>query len=624
MARVSLQEYKDYQKKNRDPLDDLGVFGQVVKGIVKPFVDVGRGAYELGNASLAHSSGQQRLAPRLTPEELANPGRFAMQTAAGLASYAIPGVGGGVIKLATQGLGSGLLQGYANQDVSKDVNAGEIVKSGLVGAGIGTGLGVAGKVFESLGPKLRGAGKTISKGADTAIAKSRGINLNSKGVGAVDDVLTAQSKIESQLGGKPFNETNLTGLYNDNFLSAKTVAQSMPEVATATEFVDYLRNGLKKAGVNPNQGDEVISEILGRATKGATVGKSLNKLPNIQLNGEQVMEAVAEALNKSRSAYTTINAGATLSDPNKILKVLGDSTSEFAKSKIPTLAEAFDTMSAVNKVYDGVAQKAYNGSTVNILGNQVNDLGIPGAVGNTASKVARGVGGALEKTSGKSIPGLNASNLTRAMVISSGPLSRLPKPVQEDVQSIVQETGEVPDYAEALLDNGKSGQAEKASIINAAINQGWKITEAIAYANAVVPTQPKLSAADRKILQETLQARSNLARLKQLVSENESYFNPISGQPIFSTIGQLTGDSTRAKLQTSIAAIMQNMAKGLEGGKLTDKDRDYYLKEVAPSLSDSPDRVYARIEQLEGLVADKEDAARQLIGQQGLNINLSQ
>lgn len=619
------QKQSDGSYKVVEP--DQGFIVNTARDVIRPFYDLARGTFDVANKF----SGQKASA--LTPEEQAHPLRFAAQTAAGLASYAVPGVGKGLVKPITQGLFAGGLNTLSRQRVDKPINLEEVGGGALVGGAVGGALGLAGKALNRSSGKIAEFGKEMQNKVDLARVQNTGLKGSvGKVEGALPELVQSQKNLTEILSqqGKKLTQENVNALKESLNQVINESAAGVSNATTVGELQKTILDSISNGRYTPQmikQADEIASQIVGSAIGRPVSPNQLVKLGNQTISGASLKRAYDTASGLSQEALDVINRGGQPKISGSMAADIRTGVSNFMKSKIPNTEEAFRQLSDVHTILPDLERAALNPSTINVLGNEVPDLGISKGI---ASKAIGGAG-KVATLAQKSAPILQnlGKFISQPQVVKTAALAsviqataRKDPEAAQSLQSAL-ESGDLQDYEYAALD-ANTVQQQRVALVQRymATQPKAKLSDAIAYVNFVLPATPKLSSADSKVLRDTGTARRNLESLKAIVEPNKDYFNPISGQPIFGEIAKFTGDATRASLQTRIAAVGQEIAKSLEGGKLSDRDRIYYQTEVLPQLTDSPDRMYEKIAALEELIANRETEARQLLGQSGLNLSI--
>lgn len=238
---------------------DKGIIGNLVLGLLDPIYNSGRMVAEGIN-----TVGNKKLPSFLTKDETDNAGRFALQNIAGLASYAIP-VGAAAStagNLARAGLAGGL-GAFSNQDITKDVDLGQIA----LGAGTGAGMyGLTSGISKFI--KNRSAEKALAKtGEQTADDVQRGF-LN-KTINKADDI-TGDGKVSlsEMLGRKGSDKASNAAL------EKITQNTSLSKAAKTKEL-----QGLISDITSGKYTDDVALTTLDRASKELDVlNKPANKL----------------------------------------------------------------------------------------------------------------------------------------------------------------------------------------------------------------------------------------------------------------------------------------------------------------------------------------------------------
>lgn len=115
-----------------------------------------------------------------------------------------------------------------------------------------------------------------------------------------------------------------------------------------------------------------------------------------------------------------------------------------------------------------------------------------------------------------------------------------------------------------------------------------------------------LTGTAKKTQYELSSAQNNLELLGQTIEEYGNRFSPIFGQDIFGLPAQIL-DPERNKVETTMKSVVQAIAKDLEGGRLTDADREFYAQ-FTPTIKDTPEAAKQKLAALYDLLAQKQAA----------------
>jgi hypothetical protein len=111
-------------------------------------------------------------------------------------------------------------------------------------------------------------------------------------------------------------------------------------------------------------------------------------------------------------------------------------------------------------------------------------------------------------------------------------------------------------------------------------------------------------------------SRAMLGDLRKAIEVNEDAFGPVSGR--------LASWNPYNKQGQQLGALFgkasQILGKALEGGKLTDQDRIYYMG-LLPKQSDTKQVALDKVDQLERMLADQENSSINTYAKAGLNVS---
>jgi phage gp29-like protein len=127
------------------------------------------------------------------------------------------------------------------------------------------------------------------------------------------------------------------------------------------------------------------------------------------------------------------------------------------------------------------------------------------------------------------------------------------------------------------------------------------MTDAQAYQQWIKDNKDQTTATQQKQLADLQNSDSQLVELEQAIKDHSGYFGTIAG-PVGNFVNGISPDANRSALNTQLQAVVQQTARGLEGGKMSDKDFQRYAAYL-PSMNDSPDSAVAKIESLRKMIA---------------------
>lgn len=101
--------------------------------------------------------------------------------------------------------------------------------------------------------------------------------------------------------------------------------------------------------------------------------------------------------------------------------------------------------------------------------------------------------------------------------------------------------------------------------------------------------------------------------IRSIIDSNKKLFGPVAGR-----IGKVNPYATGAQtINTQIFATMQDIGTYLEGGKLSDRDFAAKYGKIIPNLSDTPEVAANKLDIVEKLVSDKQNAEVSALSQAG-------
>lgn len=160
-----------------------------------------------------------------------------------------------------------------------------------------------------------------------------------------------------------------------------------------------------------------------------------------------------------------------------------------------------------------------------------------------------------------------------------------------------------------LYSNAKDVFAENLKAFNQSQLEGQKQAGSLALErvkegqNIAKASKPKeLTAEQINQLADFSNAKKQLTKLQLSIDENETKMGP---KNIVSSLNPFNAESQA--FSTEIGSTVQNIGKGLEGGKLTDKDREFYQKMAFSTLT-PPDTARAKVAKLDDMIKTKEEA----------------
>lgn len=541
-----------------------------------------------------------------------------------LGSFFAPGgaqLGGGLKGALASGAIAG---GTAGAGASKDLsNLPDVLTNAATGGLLGAGIGGA---AHGVGSLLGKAGMKLSKGAGSNIASE------------TDAWATAPFDDMNGIFGKPGQAKTLPRIPSleapraikgltpteSTQLSAKTGAllnkYGLKPTGTRVDFdnIANLRNEIgntiddayAKSGYLPTKTEisDAINSI--RAGKSTNAIKELNNLKS-QLNSGILQqdpltgEAVADPVNLIkwiRSEEAALPYGATSTAEGVGIQARKEALQAIRgllEEKTPQLKGLNEEYSIFAKYDDHIAPIAYNklvGGTNNLqgaiggearnlinmvpggsevvggLGNKINNKtaeifggqGLPKSLGQAGTKIgsgATGIGQFLQKGS-STAPKL-------ANILSGGNMVNQMSPVMAG-EELFGGQSQIP----SMSSNKTQGPSQQDLILQF-LNQGVKPSEAIALAKALAPGSD-VPTSIRSELANIDTAQQKLEDLASLLAENQGNIGPVAGK-VTNIRGSL-GDSNARALEDQLGILGQQVAKSLEGGKLTDADMTRYMK----------------------------------------------
>lgn len=387
-----------------------------------------------------------------------------------------------------------------------------------------------------------------------------------------------------------------------------------------SDLLSQIDNRLGE-GAKPSDIGLFRSEVQ-EATRGVTTAKGannkvINKLLFEALDDElkKVSPLSKDIISKKLAPIRAIEEGVfkgAQKNPD-LLAVAGGDTN-FGTGLIKGIMGSLD---AGERIREGAGRAQMSNGIDPIIGALAGQLG-GGAVSNTSTPTS------LPEATTQDAQGYGQSS----MMSGGNQGYRDPFAAQGDSQfadasteDLMAMLSQIQGQEEAAM-QAQAQQQESADWINQAIENGASPTQAISLAKAYGLLDTSGGQGGRNLpagaLQEQAYLDSAATQLQQLKAEIEK--NKGSMGPGIGSLSALIPNSNAARLNSRLALIAQNVGKGLEGGKLTDADREYYRKEVAPSVNLTYEDALARIAMLEQDLMTKKNALNSAYSGGGYNL----
>lgn len=665
-ANIDLNKARDIgiNKQIQAERDSRGLLGNFA-------YDLGKSATALPRALLANTGARGALDTEEKRRFDADKGAFTLQSAANTGSFFVPGIGpgGSLAKIATQGALSGALQGFGNQDLRQGFDIGKIGEGALAGGVTAGALGLGGKLLsrgqraatgaisnaaddvaddlvasasrrpsvfnnvkESLASKLQKTGKKLQFDSlgFKALPANRSGSLDF--VGRLDDTV---SRIDDSLAAYklPRSPEGISKL-------AGKLGQTQDDIITRSKFfttgedfskqaVDNLRRmrpelSLQKAQAYVDNYVQGLANNMG-VKKGLSAAQSINNQFPLDADSLHfIKKDLFPIANKAFSKETT-----SLGDD--ISTAIHDTAKEALYSNIPGYKQ-------VNTVFSDLSSQNPNMVTSYNAGNQVSQLGKTDLLnlaqkqglrqtgkgiesignflsGNNTPRLAEafnrmaqgGAGGITPKLgAAASMPfvqraaALGASNQVRSPFTSEEDLIAKQKYTPNGTNSFGLETFDVNSY---------NSQTDRRALLDEALGYtGGNVQKALQLAEYWAKDNEgrKLTPEQRKNLQDINTAIGNIGLLEGTIKQFSNRFGPIQGAGVFDSVANVL-DPERSRVQTTVKSLVQSIAKDLEGGKLTDADREFY-NQFMISTTDTQEQALQKLQALADIARSRQNS----------------
>jgi hypothetical protein len=614
---------------------DQGILGNLAREIIRPFYNVARDI-----------KGDEML----TDAEKDNRTRFRLQNIAGIGANFIPiGKVASIGNIARAGAIAGGLQSLSTADLNKPININEIATGALTGGALAGSLGLIAKKIN----QVKGATSATKQQVNPAKR-----TLEEIADDAGDAMLAGKFKIEKTPQGMPIVPGNKIEKFGKN-LQLNDMLKASPKRGNVDFFrdfefrkaniantldqlqlpytpegmqiaVDALRKGSKQIVQNADIKTPTIKEITQEALK-----KAVNYSPSA--NTEQLRGLINNQLGNAFKAGKDLAKGQSLKNltPAELFDVMTDNA--IRRIKLETQLRAGiqvprEEMVAaagieqtirdlLNSKIPGFADRS--GALYSFiesspdLANYMNRTGMVSQQGivnplNLANKtITQSIGSGIRRLGGvnptQAISNLKTNitapipNLDLKTAFTLGQSGRIPNTGQT-VQPVNEPTAE-PGFYINQPDNGfetnnrQQKLTKQEAFATAMQITNGNVSQAIQLANFLMSGE-KDSAQISKEKKNVEIAEANLNMLMRDLENNQSRFNPL-----INSVSGLANiiDPERARLETKYKSVVQQIAKDLEGGRMTDQDRRFY-EQFMPTLGDTADVVRQKLKGLQEMI----------------------
>jgi len=285
--------------------------------------------------------------------------------------------------------------------------------------------------------------------------------------------------------------------------------------------------------------------------------------------------------------------------------------------RLSNISEAAHNILNQGVKQSNMSTQLYNISPGYVAGREVGRY-YQGAKAKIAGAVEKGAGA----LSGASFP-KNPAIAQGLNFLSTGvPRTALQYGVTQNVPQTAQAQQPVP----GLNITGGQGMASQAPTGGDFASQlpfylSLGMTPKEAYVQWIKDSQNQITGTQQKQLADLQNADAQLQQLEQAIREHSGYFGVVAG-PVGGFINSISPDANRSALNTELQAVVQQTARGLEGGKLSDKDFARYVAYL-PNMNDSPDAAISKIEALRKMVQSNLRGYQTQYGTETSNSDLS-
>lgn len=643
------------KKAKKREFGGLGFIGNVVDSIADPFLSMGVDVAETADKIKRGNEGQKPEDYRSQFQSQDDYNDFnknatlrRLQNVAGIGSWLLPG--SGIAKATAQGA----LQGFSGARDAQTLQdaLGQGVIGGVTGGatqGILSKIGamggnkIAGEVAENAGDdvakvlkpgefastadeaKALAAAIEAEQAAPKNWAQRVGRNARYKDLGytaeagpqfatkfdsGVDATEAARKFYNLPRGHRGLDDLapKVSGLIEN-------VAETDKGVHDLTQLFD--KNRLKTLALNNQMSKKDMSQLL-RANLSKFTGEDYTSMLEPEIQKSLASMSGRDLLNLKRgasNAYYGLTSAGKEKPEGVLLKMLADITGEEV-NQIPSMSALNSAGSAGAQNAEGVA-RAFNSGLGGV------DIASPQSIpGKVANKVLSGGGQILEKAGDVYANGLSelAPNLPGLPNVS------IPQPLAQSAAAIAN-SGAVPYLAggavkgaqdangfETLQSETPRPQAQqdigyKQTPAERLTQEGLKMGLSVDKIGSLLKSLgldekqgKQLSTKEATTVSDMKNSISSLGKLRELVKSNGGRFGGVQGGAIGDALGFL--DPGRSGVSTTLKSIVQEIAKGLEGKSLTDRDFARY-DQFLPKLSDTPEQAAAKIDALEELAKDK-------------------
>lgn len=615
-------------------LPEKNFVDQIGDSLKNPFLRLGRGGAGLvqGDAGKFQNMGDR---------ELYKDPMNVIKDIASLASTIAPG--GGIKGAAT----AGALSGFGSS-TGKDAN--QTLINTLLGAGTGGALGLAGKGINAVAGKManKNAQKAIqtatkefnidelynqigkpAKGAEGIFTNWQTKTLGVKGSKNIVDkpqVLVDNQRILNSLGfdnSEKGIQKGISKLAEERNGAIEAFQRSNPKVGLTNDaLITPLESRLDDIVLSSDKNitKEQLRGSLNKYLQQSKYGNIIDKQSGLKNLALPDLQQIASSLKgEIRNATPRMRESAALQAKQALVEQI-DSTLE---KLVPETSKYNRVMASLYNSQEATGRKALNSANMNTSGG----LGKGGFFGlgdilpvqewtNKGYEVAGKAGNALVNrgtNTGSKVAGEFAQAAIPNQGTKLGNLLQNPE-LAAILAPILQTSMQVTPAFAASPENGPEGLASGTQNLAGGNDEATMIAQQL-LASGMKPS-------DIKTLQEigaipktdTSKDPVKIRELKNSISSSKSALSSLvddfgkfnNDTPFLgSLLNQNPFDPNRQGFATKIAVINQNLAKALEGGKLTDADRDFYKQNLL-SANDTPSTAKAKYQVLMELLQNVE------------------
>ena len=661
MAILRGQQARDYLAKKQgsmvqaEPQQDQGLIGNLIGGLINPFIDLGKAYLEpIAQVGQVFSSGDARnyQGTFMNPEEyksyIDNPVGNMLQKQAGAGAFFIPG-GSGIGGLVKSGLASGALSGFSQADLSDPGNIlGSIGKGALTGGAVGGGMGLLGKgigklasrvgseaeggLLSGLGKKLSTMGKEQEAGA---LARSLGgkplkgqggmnliddmLGMGIKSMDDVENVLATQGNVIGDVAenlaqkGSTINKKEIL-----NFLDEKIGTKTLGEFKKPLQQVRDSIEGAFSGDSIPLNDFYKLKQEVGR------LGKWNQFSPTSEKQVASAFESVYGKMNDLMDNELTRQGFSKFKDINRQLSV-ATKAKNYIDSKASQMAGkpigftdimagmgggvAGGPLGAAGAI--GLRKMANSGMAENLIAKGLKKAGgvlegsapllgnvkIPSQVSNLLGKIP------MEQI----VPPMVARETTKRQKLPSidsyfqqggGGMSQMAgKPTQASFLGAPQQGGSIgnPEQLKQLLGIGVlTGRIDPNRAKTAMSLLGM---DGGGGKNLTGTQAESLASYDA-----TLNSFNDMAKI---IQQSGQQFGPTQiGGKISDLLGGIFADPEREGVKTNFGLVRSSLLKAYSGTGVSDAEREAFEK-MLPTLGDSPEVANSKLRQAYNVIQNE-------------------